>query len=121
MHIYIYIYIEQASKAALTQFFETLRIEFGSDIGVTLVTPGYIESELTQGKFTGKAGTEEIDEDMRDVSSFLPNSISLHIYIYTHTSYTYTYILPSNKLGCIYMSVLVLHLSDFEIRVKLVS
>lgn len=60
---------DQASKAALAQFFETLRIEFGSDIGITLVTPGFVESELTQGKYLGKAGTMEVDQEMRDVST----------------------------------------------------
>ncbi|KAK4493570.1 hypothetical protein RD792_006677 [Penstemon davidsonii] len=56
-----------ASKAAVTQFFETLRVEFGQDIGITLVTPGFIESELTQGKFVNKAGRLEVDQEMRDV------------------------------------------------------
>ncbi|KAL8456730.1 hypothetical protein ACS0TY_033984 [Phlomoides rotata] len=56
-----------ASKAAITQFFETMRVEFGPDIGITLVTPGFIESELTQGKFSNKAGRLEVDQDMRDV------------------------------------------------------
>ncbi|KAL6576250.1 Polycomb protein sop-2 [Orobanche hederae] len=56
-----------ASKAAVSQFFETLRVEFGPDIGITLVTPGYIESELTQGKFLNKAGKLEVDQEMRDV------------------------------------------------------
>ncbi|NP_001291322.1 11-beta-hydroxysteroid dehydrogenase A [Sesamum indicum] len=55
-----------ASKAAISQFFETLRVEFGPDIGITLVTPGFIESELTQGKFYN-AGERVIDQDMRDV------------------------------------------------------
>ncbi|XP_075660740.1 11-beta-hydroxysteroid dehydrogenase A-like [Castanea sativa] len=44
-----------ASKAALISFFETLRIEFGPDIGVTIVTPGLIDSEMTQGKFLPQA------------------------------------------------------------------
>ncbi|KAL2492213.1 11-beta-hydroxysteroid dehydrogenase 1A [Abeliophyllum distichum] len=56
-----------ASKAAIAQFFETLRVEFGPDIGITLVTPGFIESELTQGKFMGEAGKLEVDQDIRDV------------------------------------------------------
>ncbi|KAL3512561.1 hypothetical protein ACH5RR_025278 [Cinchona calisaya] len=60
MHVY------NASKAALLQFFDTLRVEFGPDIGITIVTPGFIESELTQGKFMGKAGNIEIDPEMRD-------------------------------------------------------
>uniref|UniRef100_A0A7N2M950 Uncharacterized protein n=1 Tax=Quercus lobata TaxID=97700 RepID=A0A7N2M950_QUELO len=37
-----------ASKAAQVSFFETLRTEFGQDIGITIVTPGVIESEMTQ-------------------------------------------------------------------------
>ncbi|XP_030971182.1 11-beta-hydroxysteroid dehydrogenase-like 2 isoform X1 [Quercus lobata] len=40
-----------ASKAALISFFETLRTEFGQDIGITIVSPGKIESEITQGEF----------------------------------------------------------------------
>uniref|UniRef100_A0A2N9J1X4 Uncharacterized protein n=1 Tax=Fagus sylvatica TaxID=28930 RepID=A0A2N9J1X4_FAGSY len=36
-----------ASKAALLSFFETLRTEFGPDIGITIVTPGLIDSEMT--------------------------------------------------------------------------
>lgn len=42
-------------------------MEFGPDIGITLVTPGFIESELTQGKFMTKGGRLEVDQDMRDV------------------------------------------------------
>ncbi|KAL2935678.1 11-beta-hydroxysteroid dehydrogenase 1B [Bienertia sinuspersici] len=37
-----------ASKAAMTAFFETLRVELGSDVKITVVTPGVIESELTR-------------------------------------------------------------------------
>lgn len=48
-------------------FFETLRVEFGNTIGVTIVTPGFIESELTQGKFLHKDGRMEVDQDIRDV------------------------------------------------------
>ncbi|KAL0000578.1 hypothetical protein SO802_014359, partial [Lithocarpus litseifolius] len=33
-----------ASKAAQISFFETLRTEVGHDIGITIVTPGAIES-----------------------------------------------------------------------------
>ena len=32
----------------MISFFETLRIEFGQDIGITIVTPGIIESEMIQ-------------------------------------------------------------------------
>lgn len=40
-------FILQASKAALTCFFESLRTELGSEIGITIVSPGVIESEMT--------------------------------------------------------------------------
>ncbi|KAJ9568538.1 hypothetical protein OSB04_004504 [Centaurea solstitialis] len=59
--------IYNASKAALAQFYETLRVEFGSDIGITIVTPGFIESELTQGKFLSHEGKMIVDYDARDV------------------------------------------------------
>ncbi|KAI5560436.1 hypothetical protein BDE02_16G047400 [Populus trichocarpa] len=36
-----------ASKAALVSFFETLRVECDSHIGITIVLPGLIESEMT--------------------------------------------------------------------------
>ncbi|KAI5383822.1 11-beta-hydroxysteroid dehydrogenase 1A [Lathyrus oleraceus] len=35
-----------ASKAALISFFETLRVELGWSIGITIVTPGFIKTEL---------------------------------------------------------------------------
>ncbi|XP_031247713.1 11-beta-hydroxysteroid dehydrogenase 1B-like [Pistacia vera] len=37
-----------ASKAAQITLFDTLRAEIGSDIGITIVTPGRIESEMSQ-------------------------------------------------------------------------
>ncbi|OMO84216.1 Short-chain dehydrogenase/reductase SDR [Corchorus capsularis] len=46
-----------ASKAALISFYETLRCEIGSDnIGITIVMPGLIKSELTQSEAALKAG-----------------------------------------------------------------
>jgi len=36
-----------------------LRIEFGPDIGVTIVTPGLIDSEMTQGKFLPQVGSSQ--------------------------------------------------------------
>nr|XP_010929562.1 11-beta-hydroxysteroid dehydrogenase 1B isoform X2 [Elaeis guineensis] len=56
-----------ASKAALINFFETLRIEFGHEIGITIATPGWIESEMTQGKFLSKEGRMVVDQELRDV------------------------------------------------------
>ncbi|KAJ8425911.1 hypothetical protein Cgig2_015729 [Carnegiea gigantea] len=38
--------IYSASKAAMVAFYETLRVEVGSDINITIVTPGFIESKM---------------------------------------------------------------------------
>lgn len=59
--------VYNASKAALLSFFETLRVELGGDMHITIVTPGYIESELTQGKFLMQDGKMDVDQDLRDV------------------------------------------------------
>ncbi|OMO84217.1 Short-chain dehydrogenase/reductase SDR [Corchorus capsularis] len=42
--------IYTASKAAQIGLFESLRVELGPEIGVTIVTPGFVESEMTQPK-----------------------------------------------------------------------
>ncbi|XP_071722703.1 11-beta-hydroxysteroid dehydrogenase 1A-like [Rutidosis leptorrhynchoides] len=59
--------IYNASKAALLSVFETLRTEFGSDIPITIATPGFVESEMTQGKFVRKEGETVFDPELRDV------------------------------------------------------
>ncbi|XWS47784.1 hypothetical protein CRYUN_Cryun13aG0014900 [Craigia yunnanensis] len=56
-----------ASKAALISFYETLRIEFGIQIGITIVTPGLIETEMTEGQILSKEGKLEVDREMRNV------------------------------------------------------
>ncbi|XP_030968008.1 11-beta-hydroxysteroid dehydrogenase-like 2 [Quercus lobata] len=45
-----------ASKAALISFFETLRTELGQDIGITIVNPGVIESEMTRSDYLSEGG-----------------------------------------------------------------
>ncbi|XP_019171412.1 PREDICTED: 11-beta-hydroxysteroid dehydrogenase 1B-like [Ipomoea nil] len=65
--------VYNASKAAVFQFFETLRIEFGADIKITLVTPGFIESELTQGKHLDKDAQLDVNTDVWDAQmSIMP-------------------------------------------------
>ncbi|XP_014505688.1 11-beta-hydroxysteroid dehydrogenase-like 2 isoform X2 [Vigna radiata var. radiata] len=39
--------IYNASKAAITNFFETLRMESGTAIGITIATPGFIKTDIT--------------------------------------------------------------------------
>ncbi|MCO5570029.1 hypothetical protein L7F22_023743 [Adiantum nelumboides] len=56
-----------AAKAAVMNFFETLRVELGTAVGaITIVTPGWIESEMTMGKFVNRKGNVEVREDKRD-------------------------------------------------------
>ncbi|KAF9605175.1 hypothetical protein IFM89_014288 [Coptis chinensis] len=59
--------VYNASKAALINFYECLRVELGHDVGITIVTPGFVESEMTKGKHLSKEGTMVIDQEMRDV------------------------------------------------------
>lgn len=58
----------QASKAAVLRFYETLRAELGSEVGVTILTHGYVESEMTMGKAVQKDGVLVVDQEARDVS-----------------------------------------------------
>uniref|UniRef100_M8BXJ0 Hydroxysteroid 11-beta-dehydrogenase 1-like protein n=1 Tax=Aegilops tauschii TaxID=37682 RepID=M8BXJ0_AEGTA len=55
-----------ASKAAVLSFAETLRMELGDEMGVTVATPGWIESEMTKGKHLSKGGRVEVDQDTRN-------------------------------------------------------
>ncbi|OMO84182.1 Short-chain dehydrogenase/reductase SDR [Corchorus capsularis] len=65
--------VYNASSAAMSAFFDSLRVEFGSDIGITIATPGYIESEITTGKYLKKEGELEVRQDLRDAQvGFMP-------------------------------------------------
>lgn len=65
--------IFQASKAALLSFYNTLRMELGASISITIVTPGYVESDMSQGKHLSKEG----------VSTVTPQLVVCKIYHYT--------------------------------------
>ncbi|GAB2269672.1 hypothetical protein Dimus_004594 [Dionaea muscipula] len=60
--------IYNASKAAMVSLFETLRIELAPDhIKVTVVTPGFIDSEMTtQGKHLVKGDEMKVNKKARD-------------------------------------------------------
>lgn len=51
----------------MIRFYETLRAELGSHVRVTILTPGYVVSNLTMGKGIQKDGHVGIDEEARDV------------------------------------------------------
>lgn len=46
----------QASKAAVSAFFETLRLELGSDVPITVFLPGVVKSDMTDGKAIQPSG-----------------------------------------------------------------
>lgn len=52
----------------MISLYETLRTEFGRDVGITIVTPVLIESEMSQGKILSKDGKMVFDQQIRDVS-----------------------------------------------------
>ncbi|KAJ3675803.1 hypothetical protein LUZ60_004845 [Juncus effusus] len=55
-----------ASKSALISLYDTLRMEFGNEIAITIIAPGVIESEMMQGKFFTSKGNFKVDQDLRD-------------------------------------------------------
>ncbi|MCL7035365.1 hypothetical protein MKW94_024537 [Papaver nudicaule] len=56
-----------ASKAAMMNYFETLRVELGSSVKITIVSPGFVESAMTQGKhLTENDGSVQVDPEKRD-------------------------------------------------------
>lgn len=42
-----------AAKAAVIQYYDTLRVEVGQDIAITVVMPGFVVSEMTAGAPSG--------------------------------------------------------------------
>ncbi|KAF5204862.1 11-beta-hydroxysteroid dehydrogenase [Thalictrum thalictroides] len=58
-----FISIYGASKAALENFYETLRVELGSSVKITIASLGFIESEMTQGKHLAVDGTVRVDKE----------------------------------------------------------
>ncbi|KAJ4974072.1 hypothetical protein NE237_007246 [Protea cynaroides] len=61
-----------ASKAALVNFYDSLRVELAPKVSVTIISPGFVESELTQGKALTKQGTIEVDPRFRKMMQGIP-------------------------------------------------
>ncbi|KAF6137914.1 hypothetical protein GIB67_041787 [Kingdonia uniflora] len=57
----------EATKAALINFYESLRVELGSMVKITLVCPGFTESEMTRGKHLSFGGETEVDQSKADL------------------------------------------------------
>ncbi|KAM2274746.1 hypothetical protein ACFX1S_044511 [Malus domestica] len=56
-----------AAKAALVNFYETLRLEVNHEVGITIATHGWIGSEMTRGKFMLEEGAEMQWKEEREV------------------------------------------------------
>ncbi|KAK9120142.1 hypothetical protein Scep_018235 [Stephania cephalantha] len=62
-----------ASKAAMMNFYETLRIELGSTVTITTISLGFVESEMIEGKHIGLDGKVVVDPARKDaVAHFFP-------------------------------------------------
>src|ERR1051325_8101323 len=59
-----------ASKAALTAYFESLRIDLRhTGVGVTIIHPGFIKTELTAGRHAKMPYLMELDEGVKKIIS----------------------------------------------------
>ncbi|GAQ91341.1 short-chain dehydrogenase reductase [Klebsormidium nitens] len=56
----------EAAKHAALGFFDTLRAEVGSSVTVTNVLPGWVVSEMTEGKFLDEHDQYAWDQGLRD-------------------------------------------------------
>ncbi|VFQ84358.1 unnamed protein product [Cuscuta campestris] len=56
-----------AAKAALVNFYETLRLEVEDSIGITVATHGWIGTEMTRGKIMVEEGAEMQWKEEREV------------------------------------------------------
>ncbi|XVF63389.1 hypothetical protein PTKIN_Ptkin09bG0083600 [Pterospermum kingtungense] len=58
-----------AAKAALVNFYETLRFELNDEVGITIATHGWIGGEMTRGKFMLEEGAEMQWKEEREVQA----------------------------------------------------
>ncbi|KAL8143346.1 hypothetical protein V2J09_016378 [Rumex salicifolius] len=58
-----------AAKAALVNFYETLRVEVREDVGITIATHGWIGAEVSRGKFMVEEGAEMQWREEREISA----------------------------------------------------
>lgn len=58
-----------AAKAALVNFYETLRFELNEEVGLTIATHGWIGSDMSRGKFMLEEGAEMQWKEERQVQA----------------------------------------------------
>ncbi|KAJ4973994.1 hypothetical protein NE237_007168 [Protea cynaroides] len=61
-----------ASKAALIHFYDNLRVELAPKVSITIISPGFVDSELTQGKLMTKQGEVRFDRRLREMLHGIP-------------------------------------------------
>ncbi|KAJ4974634.1 hypothetical protein NE237_007808 [Protea cynaroides] len=61
-----------ASKAALINFYDSLRVELASEVSITIISPGLVESEISQGKTLTKQGAIDVDPEFRKTMEGIP-------------------------------------------------
>ncbi|KAJ4974654.1 hypothetical protein NE237_007828 [Protea cynaroides] len=61
-----------ASKAALINFYDNMRVELAPEVSVTIISPGFVESELSKGKALTKQGDVKVDPGFRKMMQGIP-------------------------------------------------
>ncbi|XP_018630907.1 11-beta-hydroxysteroid dehydrogenase B-like isoform X2 [Nicotiana tomentosiformis] len=61
--------ILMAAKAAVINFYETLKLEVKDDVGITIATHGWIGTEITRGKFMMDEGADMQWKEEREVGA----------------------------------------------------
>ncbi|KAJ9559722.1 hypothetical protein OSB04_004882, partial [Centaurea solstitialis] len=83
--------VYNASKVAQQSFFETLRVELGSDIGITMVTLGMIDTPLPNNNFLTKANLKWLPkESVEGCAKAIVNSASRGDEYLTEPEWMYT-------------------------------
>ncbi|KAK4352832.1 hypothetical protein RND71_028350 [Anisodus tanguticus] len=77
--------ILMAAKAAVINFYETLRLEVKDDVGITIATHGWVGTDITRGKFMMEEGADMLWKEEREVrlSSLCGNEI---LCLFQHTA-----------------------------------
>lgn len=82
LHLWIDFYLfvlYKAAKAALINFYETLRFEVKDEVGITIATHGWMGTEMGRGRFMVEQGAEMQWKEEREVSF-------LHLIIHFHNA-----------------------------------
>jgi short-subunit dehydrogenase len=70
-----------ASKAALTAYFESLRIDLRhSGVGVTIIHPGFIKTDLTSGRHAKMPYLMELDDGVKKIVSAIEKEKKIYAF-----------------------------------------